>query len=487
MIRLLSLSASLCFALSLISPVNLSAQTLCENGMAGIYPCDGYDLYAHFPLEAVGGGDNGNDCWGWVDEASGREYVLFGRSNGTSFVEITDPLAPSFIATLPTATAPSLWRDMKVIGNYAYIVSEAFQHGLQIVDLTQLLDLSGFPYNITSTHYYSGFGSAHNVAVNPETNYVYGLGSTTFNGGLHIVDVSDPSNPVFAGSFDEFYTHDAHPVIYNGLDEDYQGKEIVFCFNGSNGVAIVNAEDKSDVQLIQQLSYEDVHYTHQGWISEDHRFVYFNDELDETNLEHNTRTYIMNVDDLDNPFILGYYDADNLATDHNLYTHNGRVYASNYRSGLRVFDILEDGFIEPFGFFDTYPEDNEHDMSGTWSNYPYFPSGSIAISNINNGLYIVRSADNVGVEDAVIPTTPVLTISPNPANYTVKLNGAFANCDIVIFDMAGREVNRLNTVPSTNGLNINISNITEGVYLVNLLDSKTGNLQGSSKLVVSPR
>ena len=115
------------------------AQTICESGFADIYACDGYDLYTHFPLSSVGGGDNGNDCWGWVDSASGREFVLFGRSDGMSVVEITDPLSPSFIANLPTASSPSLWRDIKVIGNYAYIVSEAGQHGMQILDLTQEL------------------------------------------------------------------------------------------------------------------------------------------------------------------------------------------------------------------------------------------------------------------------------------------------------------------------------------------------------------
>ena len=105
--------------------LSLNSQTPCENGFAGEYPCDGYDLLTHYPLEEVGGGDNGNDCWGWVDSESGREYVIMGRSNGTSFVEITDPLNPQFIATLPTASGPSLWRDIKVIGDYAFIVSES--------------------------------------------------------------------------------------------------------------------------------------------------------------------------------------------------------------------------------------------------------------------------------------------------------------------------------------------------------------------------
>lgn len=461
------------------------AQTICENGFAGIYPCDGYDLYAHFPLSEVGGGENGNDCWGWVDSSSGREFVLLGRSDGMSVVEITDPLSPSFIATLPTASIPSLWRDIKVIGDYAYIGSEAGQHGMQILDLTQVLDLSGFPFNLSATSHYMEFGNSHNLAANSETNFVYAVGTNTFEGGLHIVDVSDPEAPFLAGSYDGAYSHDVQPVIYQGLDTDYQGQEIVFCFNGTTGIEIVNAENKSDVYLISQISYENGFYTHQGWLSEDHHMLYFNDELDETNNGNNTRTYMMNVDDLDNPFVVGFYESDNTAIDHNLYTHNGRIYASNYTSGLRVSSILEDGSIEPQGFFDTYPADDSTEFSGTWSNYPYFPSGSIAVSDFD-GLFILRASTSTGVVDADVEA-PSFELTPNPASASVLISGPFTNCDIVVFDLRGREALRIQTVPAVNGLNLDINTLTQGAYVINVIDSKTGIVQATEKLVVSPR
>ena len=463
-----------------------SAQTLCEEGMAAEYACDGYDLYAYLPLSSIGGGDNGNDCWGWVDSASGREFVLFGRSHGLSIVEVTDPLSPVFIATLPTATSQSLWRDIKVAGDYAFIVSEAGGHGMQILELTQVLELSGFPFNISATANYVGFGNAHNLAINTETNYAYGVGTNTFGGGLHIVDISNPELPVIAGSYDGFYTHDAQPVVYSGLDADYFGKEIVFCFNGSAGIAILNAEDKTDVQLIKHVTYENSAYTHQGWVSEDHHMVYFNDELDEVYNGNFTRTYMMNVDDLDNPVIIGYYESDNTAIDHNLYTHNGKVYASNYRSGLIVSTILEDGTIEPYGFFDTYPADDETEFTGTWSNYPYFPSGTIAVSNFD-GLFIIREAGIDGVESTELPPTPVLNLSPNPSSSSVLLTGNFVDCGARVYDMTGREVMLVNSIPSVNGLNLDINTLSEGTYILNVVSSKSGEVLATSKLVVSPR
>ena len=477
------ISSTLILLLSL--SLTTKAQTPCENGMADIYPCDGYDLLYHYPLEDIGGGDNGNDCWGWVDEESGREFVIYGRSNGTSFVDITDPLNPQHVAILPTESSSSLWRDIKVIGNYAYIVSEAPQHGLQIVNMEEILQLNGFPYIINPTHYYQGFGNSHNIVANPETNYVYAVGTNTFYGGLHIIDVSDPSSPLLAGSYSEFYTHDAQAVIYNGPDEDYQGQEIVFCFNGDQGVVIVNAEDKSDVQLIYHLTYDESAYTHQGWLSEDHSVVYFNDELDEQYGGYNTRTYMMDASDLDNPFIIGFYEAETISSDHNLYTHGGLLYASNYTSGLRVSTILDDGTIEPQGFFDTYPLNDTTTFDGTWSNYPFFPSGTIAVSNFD-GLFLLRSSDWTNDnEDNLEVTTPSFSISPNPASTTLRINGLYVNCGVRVHDASGKLVVDYNRIPSLNGLNIDIQGLVEGIYLVNLYDPINESVIAAEKLVVN--
>ena len=77
-----------------------SNRTPCTNGMAGIYPCAGVDLLAHLPLTAIGAEDGsiqGNDHWGWTDPQTGHNYVIFGLSNGVSFIDITDPENPLYL------------------------------------------------------------------------------------------------------------------------------------------------------------------------------------------------------------------------------------------------------------------------------------------------------------------------------------------------------------------------------------------------------
>ena len=47
----------------------------------------------------MGGGD-GNDVWGWADAQTGNEYALMGLTNGTAFVDVTDPDNPVFLGRL---------------------------------------------------------------------------------------------------------------------------------------------------------------------------------------------------------------------------------------------------------------------------------------------------------------------------------------------------------------------------------------------------
>lgn len=384
--------AGLALGCALLLVQGALTQTPCENGVAGQYPCEGLDLMSVRSFEELGGvaPGNGNDCWGWT--AEGREFVLFGRSDGTSIVDITDPVNPVMIANVPTASFPSLWRDIKVIGDAAFIVSEAGQHGMQVLDLSQVPAMT--PMTTMGTwSLYTGFGSAHNVVANPETGFVYGVGTDTFNGGLHIVNVADPANPTLAGSWEEHYVHDAQVVVYTGPDTDYQGREMAFVFGGFSGFHVVDVEDKEDCQTISSVSGADFVYTHQGWLTEDHRFVLMNDEMDETaNIAAQTRTWVVDVQDLDNPVLVGYHAGTLSVTDHNLYTHNGRVYEANYYAGLQVLSMGDAGNLEfeQAAHFSTNPfSDQTGTSGGAWSVYPYFSSGNIAISTQSH-LFVVR-------------------------------------------------------------------------------------------------
>ncbi len=61
-------------------------------GVAGGFAAKGITLQSWLPLnELPGNGDSGADCWGYTSP-SGREYAIECVSQGTCFVEVTDPV-----------------------------------------------------------------------------------------------------------------------------------------------------------------------------------------------------------------------------------------------------------------------------------------------------------------------------------------------------------------------------------------------------------
>ena len=368
----------------------------CEDGFAGKYPCKGYDLIAHLSLTDFES-ERGNDSWGWIDSLTQKEYVLMGLDDGTAFVDISDPENPIFLGKLMSATSKSIWRDIKVYNDHAFIVSEAENHGLQIIDLKKLRNWETGK-NLESDATLNTFGNAHNIAINEESGYAYVVGtsrSNDYNGGVHFIDISDPKNPNEVGGFGgEGYTHDAQVVNYIGPDSDYSGKEI---FVGSNEskLVFVDVSNKENPTSISSIEYENVAYTHQGWFTEDQRFFILGDEADEIQRGGNTRTIIIDVIDLDDPKVHQFYYSPTPAIDHNGYVKGDKFFLANYTSGIRIIDIsgISDKEISEIGFFDTYPTNNSTSFNGVWSVYPYFESGIISISDSDSGLFLVKKSD----------------------------------------------------------------------------------------------
>ena len=373
--------------------------TPCVNGFADSYPCNGVDLLSFMPLNQIGGGKS-NDLWGWTDPETGREYALLGRTNGTSFIEITNPTQPVYLGHLPSHKKKSIWRDLKVHNNHAFIVSEAAGHGMQVFDLTALRGLDGSPPAVfTESAHYAGFGNAHNLVLNEATGYAYAVGTATCGGGLHIIDLTTPTAPAFSGCFSaDGYTHDAQCVLYLGPDADYQGSEICFAAN-EDTLTIVDVTTKTAPVQISRESYTGVGYTHQLWLTPDHKYLLADDEFDELLGGHPTRTYIWDIRDLDQPVAIGIYSSSNNAIDHNQYIVGDKSYQANYRAGLRILDIDEvaQGALEEIAFFDTYPTNDKARFNGAWSVYPFFVSGTVIVSGIEQGLYILRLTEGLNV------------------------------------------------------------------------------------------
>ena len=374
--------------------------TPCVNGMAEGYPCNKVDLLGHMSLTALRVNPTGtrivNDSWGWTDSLTGKEYALVGLSNGTAFVDISGA-EPVLLGNLATHSSNSVWRDIKTMGHYAFIVSEAVDHGMQVFDLYKLRGLTGTPLvTFTEDAWYGQFGRAHDIVINEDSGFAYAVGSRqgieSCNAGLHMINISNPLLPTFAGCFSaDGYTHDAQCIIYDGPDTRYTGSEI--CFNANEDtLTIVDVTNKAAPVQLSRTSYAGVGYTHQGWLTADRRHFLVDDETDEINQGHNTYTFVWDVQSLTAPTVAFTYVADVASSDHNLYTHNGYAYMANYKSGLRILNLgtIDSGSLNEVAYFDTFPGSNSSGTDGAWSNYPYFASGKVIISDTKSGLFIVK-------------------------------------------------------------------------------------------------
>lgn len=388
-----------------------------------------------------------SDIWGWTSSTK-KEYAIVGNNSGIAFVRVTNPANPVFLGIVPTInteTQRNWWWDIKTFGHYAYFVSEVTGTGVGIVDLNKIDAMSEAPEDgvldldaIGNRYHPNGLLAAHNISINEDTGYAYLTGATKdtnidagfVENGMVILSLNgDPLEPVEVGQILGRDTHDAHVISYSGPDIDHVGKEIAFVFNGTDHtVGIYDVTDdkqiinvaEDDSITISETTYNGASFTHQGWVTEDQHFMIMGDEEDELfglqdprnpHLPDTARTYVWNIQDLDDPTVVSTFDSPAASIDHNLFVRvdadSGRefVYHANYTAGVRVTELTRQGspgsgqmaVLEEVAHMDTEPRLPNLHMNfnyniwvGPWGVYPFLDSGTIIASDGLNGLVLMK-------------------------------------------------------------------------------------------------
>ncbi len=331
--------------------------------------------------EFPGDQTRGSDIWGYVSP-SGREYAIMGLRHGTAFIEVTEPANPQVVGYVQGPT--SIWRDMRTLGHYCYIVSQNGD-GLQIVDL-QNID-NGLVTLATTSNLNGFFFGAHNISLNPASGYAY-LVLADVERGLTALDLTDPLDPQIVGMWSEHDLHDVQVVTYT--EGVYAGREIAYGFAEEGGLRIIDVTDKSNMFTLSELLYPNATYCHQGWFSEDLQYLYVSDELDERNNPNvsTTTTYVFDISDLENPTLQTTFTTGLPSVDHNLMVRGSTLFEANYSSGLRIFDISDVDNIVETAWFDTYPENDQNSFNGAWGVHAQLPSGLVLVSDRERGLMV---------------------------------------------------------------------------------------------------
>ncbi len=389
-----------------------AAPASCVQGLAGPFPCRDIDFAAQIPLSGFTSQPiSASNVWGFVDLNDNREYVLVGLRNGTAIVEVTNPDAPRQVLTIPGNS--SLWRELRILQrrdvaagrwrSVAYVSTEAPGSGIQVIDLSGLPNTATLANTLNDTGnqhtvFVSGLDYATNVALPGATPFLYVAGANVGGGAWRAYSLANPLAPQLIGTAPAGtgYMHDSAglTITDNRTTQCAAGHnpcELLFDFNETT-VDIWDVTDKAAPVRLSATGYPTASYTHSGWPSSDGRYLFVHDELDEIRRGLNTQIYTLDLADLRAPRIVTSFTGASTTTDHNGYVKGSLLYVSHYRRGLVVFDASNPERLVERGHFDTFlaPAADTAGTDGAWGVYPFLPSGTIVISDIDNGLFLLR-------------------------------------------------------------------------------------------------
>lgn len=322
-----------------------------------------------------GGGSSGfdyNDVLGYRS-ASGREVALLGTWNGTSFIETTDPVNPVELAYI--THSGSLWSDMSVWQDYVYVVTDlSAGGGLQIIDVS---DLS----NIHVAGSYLGFNTAHSLFVDPSKGHLYVCGSDV---GLLILDLANPTAPTLITTYTGQYVHEV--TAQNGLahfSEIYAG--------------LFRLVDVSALPTLTTLATvtTPAAFTHSSTVDEGDTLVGITDEI------RSAKFALYDITNRASPTLRSTFVENSEGILHNVFLADDVVQLSAYAEGYVALDVSDPDHPIRLGSYDTWPGSSGN-YNGAWGIYQQ-PSGTIYISNIEDGLWVLSRATRI--EHVALPDT----------------------------------------------------------------------------------
>ncbi|HAX47963.1 MAG TPA: choice-of-anchor B family protein [Ignavibacteria bacterium] len=408
--------------------------------------------------------------WGYT-APDGKEYAILGCADGTAFYNITDTNNVTESGFVQGLT--SLWREFKTFGHYAYIVSEAYGSGLQVVDLQYLPDSVSLVNTIT----FGGYARTHTIS--QEGPYLYLNGGDYNGGGIFIFDVSaDPVNPVKRGDWYVNYIHDCRVV------NDTIWAAAIF----DGYIYAIDAVDKDSMRTINRWLNVPLPGPHNTAITENGNHLYVTDEIG----GFPRLLKVWDVEDIMNPLLVADWQPADIDSSivHNVEIYGNYALVAHYTCGVRLLDISNPAQPIEIAWYDTYPQNNGFTYDGCWGVY-MFPSGKIAASDRSTGLYVLRSSVGpiaISSNGSEVPSGFELKQNyPNPFNPVTKISYSLPENTYVkinVYDITGKLVSKLADSYQRAGdrtVSFNAAQLPSGIYFYTL---QAGDYFSSKKMVL---
>ncbi len=307
-------------------------------------------------------------------DSLGNEYAMVGTENGLSIVDITTPSAPVQKFLIPGNN--SIWREVREYKGYAYVVSEG-GNALQIVNLRNLPATA----NYTSVRPMN-MNTAHTVYINKDGILLIN-GSNIGNGGTMFLDLNaNPTNPPVLGYFDNNYVHDC-----------YERNDTLWAALINDGyLKIVDVSNKSTTNQpgkVMGTVTTPSNFTHNVWVDSTGKYIFTTDERTNSFLTCYDVSDLGNIKETDR---IQHSPGSN-AIVHNTYWLNDYCVSSYYTEGITIHDVSRKHNMVEVAHYDSSPNyagDDDGGFHGAWGVWPFLPSGNIVVSDIEEGLVILK-------------------------------------------------------------------------------------------------
>ena len=330
-----------------------------------------------------------NDVWGFRYE--GANYCALGSSIGTHIFQVENNHLE--LLDFKPGKFQNQYvehRDFKVYKNYLYGVCDEGTSSLQIFDLSYLPDSVSKVYD-SDTY----FQICHNIFIDTLRAKLYACGPN--NIGMHVLDISDPVNPVLDYNFSELaYVHDC-----------YVRNDTAFLNAGFSGLYVYDFSSPVPTELGILDFYPNQGYNHSGWLSPKGDKYVFIDETAGTKVKLCTWN-----DELANISISETFGTSDYQdySPHNVVLLDNLAFISYYNEGFRIFDLSSAPFKE-VGIYDTFPPDTKYKFNGAWGVYVFERENQVLISDRQYGLFLFSFPINVineGNQGTFVSSSPLL-------------------------------------------------------------------------------
>jgi len=350
-----------------------------------------------------------NEVWGFVQ--GGKEYAVIGSTVGTHIFDVSDPVNSHQVAFVPGAYGgPNVvHRDFHDYHGYLYMVSDEGPATLQIADLSYLPDSVHLVYDSNAL-----FMRSHNIFIDSATAKLFVCGGENH---YDVYSLANPESPTLLVNCANDVSWWEPTIGY--VHDTYVRNDTAYCNAGPNGLFVVDFTNPGNPVLLGSLTSYPYHgYNHSGWLNKRGTVYVLADETWGYDLK------LLNVTDLSDINLIDTINdgVDSLSIPHNPIFRDDFLYCSYYHDGTYIWDVHDSSNAFIVGFYDTSTEPNGMTYKGNWGVYPLLPSGIVLSSDMQNGLFVFDVHEALAMSTEELMEKNNVVVFPNPCRGMLNIS-----------------------------------------------------------------